>query len=213
MKVKRLIMALVLVACIMGSALLPGANISYAAETDIKTDIGIEVTLDDLNNIPEEGKVIIKNENSITTIRPVTEEEVIMFIMEDKGVTYEEAKKLYEEQKEIRPMERDEVLREAILTESYPRLWGSIGLELNVWIEYVYNIAEREVVAIEKYLGSIVDTIGAGASLAYFEFTDGPEIDVTWYRVDVSYYGYPVIEVTEEVSASLSAFGFIEVGA
>lgn len=215
MKVKRLITALVLAVCVIGSALVPGASTVYATDVEPKTQMGMELTLDDLDDILIEGKIIHQDENSTTIIKPATEEDIIEFLTKEKRITYKEAKKLYEEEQQegISPMGYDEELRTATIRSTYRRLWGDIGLELNARVEYVYNIATRKAVSIEEYQGSYIDTIGTGASFAYFDMTDGgPDVDISWYRIEVSYYGKPVIDVTEEVNASLSAFGFVEVG-
>lgn len=184
---KILIVALILSMSIIGSGLF-----FY-----MKSEQANKIELDDHY---EESKIIYYKGNVKTTIRPATKEEIIEDFMQTKLLLYEEAEKLYEKERKINSSGYDEKIKTAILQTTY--FYDSIGIRFNAVIKYTYSLEKNEPISID-YVGNVyTDTVGK-VKLMEFRSTEAPRIDYNYYRLSVTHYGNPLIEVDNSIANTL----------
>lgn len=184
---KRLIIISIIAVCIIGSSLL------YYVDAGLANNI-------ETNEIPQNSKVIQYKGNMKTTIRFATKEEIIEYFMEKETLTYEEAEKLYEKEREINSSGYDEEIRTAILQTTF--FYDSIGIRFNALVRYIYSLEENRPISID-YVGNVyTDTVGE-VKLLEFKSTEPPRIYYNYNRLEVSHFGKPVIEVNKNIAGTL----------
>lgn len=148
----------------------------------------------------EKSKLILYKGNVKTTIRPATKEEIIEDFMQAELLTYEEAEELYEKERKINSSGYDEKIKTAILQNTH--YYDSIGIRFNAVIKYIYSLEKNEPISID-YIGNIwTDAVGE-VNLVAFRSTESPRIDYNYYRLEVSHFGDPLIEVDNDIANTL----------
>lgn len=146
------------------------------------------------DKVSQEFKVNPNKDNvkAKTTIRAATKEEIIVDFMQTKLLTYEEAEELYKKEQRINHSGYDEKIKTAILQKTY--YYDSIGICFDAVIKYVYSVVENEPISID-YIGKVHTDIVGEAKLVRFLSMEDPIIDYNNYRLEITHFGKPIIEV------------------
>ena len=165
------------------------------------SNISIYVNSENANDTrSHNSKIILYKGNIKTTIRPATKEEIIENFIQKESLTYEEAEKSYEKEKRINSSGYDEEIRTAILQTTH--FYDSIGIRFNALVKYTYSLEKNKPISID-YVGNVyTDTVGK-VKLLEFKSTEAPRADNNYYRLEVSHFGKPLIEVDNSIANTL----------